>query len=416
MTEAVPVAPTTSAPAATSAKKNVMVGTGLFIGAFGLSLANHGVSTLLQAASKSIAPDDPIGFYATLTTFGAVASVLAIVFAGALSDRTRSRFGRRIPWLAGSGLLGATGLALAGFGSAGFLVVIGYIAFMMALNASIAASTAVVPDVVDARRLGLISSLMGAGNLIGGVIGGFFAAAYITRPQTGLSVLPAVFLLTALVMVVLLPRVSSLGQARTPGGIRGFLRSFELPKGGQFWWVFTGRFLFALALFMTVMYAFFVATGYLGLGTQKAGDLLAVCTLVMSVGSVAAALLTGPVSDRIGRKPFVIGAPILIAAGAVPLILTAQPWALIAFYGPGGIAFGAYLAVDAALMVDVLPDRSRAAQDLAILQAANSLPLVVAPSIAGVLTRIGGFEASFVGTVVAGLAAALCILRVKGIR
>ncbi|MFD8568037.1 MFS transporter [Streptomyces sp. NPDC059639] len=411
MTDTVPVA----APAS-STRRNVTVAAGLFIGSFGLSLANHAVSTLLQAAAKDIAPGDPLGFYATLTTFGAVASVLAIVFAGALSDRTRSRFGRRIPWLAGSGLLGAGGLALAGFGSAGFLVVIGYIAFMMSLNASIAASTAVVPDVVEARRLGLVSSLLGAGNLIGGVIGGFYAAAYVTRPQHGLSVLPVTVLLTALVMVVLLPRVSSLGQARTPGGIRGFLRSFELPKGAQFWWVFTGRFLFALALFMTVMYAFFVATRYLGLGTQEAGDLLAVCTLVMSIGSVGAAVVTGPLSDRIGRKPFVIGAPLLIAAGAVPLILTAQPWALIAFYGPGGVAFGAYLAVDAALMVDVLPDRSRAAQDLAILQAANSLPLVVAPSIAGVLTKIGGFQTSFLGTVVAGLAAALCILKVKGVR
>jgi MFS family permease len=407
MTDTVP------ATARTSTRRTVTIGIGLFVGAFGLSLANHGASTLLQAASKGLAPADPIGFYATLTTFGAVASVVAIVFAGALSDRTRSRFGRRIPWLAGSGLLGAGGLALAGFGSAAFLVVVGFIAFMMALNASIAASTAVVPDVVDARRLGLVSSLMGVGNLTGGVLGGFYAAEFVTQPQTGLSVLPVAFLITAVVMVVLLPRVSSLGMPRPAGG---YFRSFQLPRSGQFWWVFTGRFLFALALFMTIMYAFFVATGYLGLGVQEAGNLLAICTLVQSVGSVLAAVVAGPLSDRIGRKPFVIGAPILIALGAVPLILTAQPWALIAFYAPGGIAFGAYLAVDAALMVDVLPDRSRAAQDLAILQAANSLPLVIAPAIAGVLTKLGGFQASFVGTVVAGLLAALCILRVKGVR
>jgi MFS family permease len=238
----------------------------------------------------------------------------------------------------------------------------------------------------------------------------------VTTPQTGLSLLPVVFLVTALVMVVLLPRLSSLGQARTPGGIVGFLRSFEVPRNGLFWWVFTGRFLFALALFMTVLYAFFVATQYLGLGTQEAGDLLAVCTLVQMIGSVIAAVATGPLSDRFGRKPFVIGAPLLLAVGVIPLILTAQPWALIAFYAPGGIAFGAYLAVDAALMVDVLPDRSRAAQDLAILQAANSLPIVIAPAISGFLTKVGGFQASFVGTVVAGLLAALCILRVKGVR
>jgi MFS family permease len=404
----------TEAPPATtqaSTTRTVAVGIGLTVGAFGLSLANHATSTLLQSASTVIAPADPVAFYATLTTVGAVGSVAAIVFAGALSDRTRSRFGRRVPWLAGAGLLGAAGLAAAGFGSAGFVIVLGYIAFMMALNASIAASTAVVPDVVDARRLGIVSSLMGAGNLVGGVLGGFYAAAYITTPQTGLAVLPVTVLATALVMVLLLPRVSSRGQAREP-----FWRSFHLPRESRFWWVFAGRFLFATALFMTLMYAFFVATDYLGLGKQEAGDLLAVCTLVQMVGSVAAALVTGPVSDRIGRKPFVIGAPLLLAAGVVPLIVTAQPWALVAFYAPGGIAFGAYLAVDAALMVDVLPDRSRAAQDLAVLQAANSLPLVVAPSIAGVLTRMGGFEASFAGTIVAGIVAALCILRVRGVR
>ena len=44
-----------------------------------------------------------------------------------------------------------------------------------------------------------------------------------------------------------------------------------------------------------------------------------------------------------------------------------------------GLGFGVYLAVDLALVVDVLPDKRNAAKDLGVFNIAGALPFSVAP-------------------------------------
>ena len=45
----------------------------------------------------------------------------------------------------------------------------------------------------------------------------------------------------------------------------------------------------------------------------------------------------------------------------------------------GGLGFGMYMAVDLALVVDVLPDPDQAAKDLGVLNIAGALPFSLAP-------------------------------------
>ena len=47
-----------------------------------------------------------------------------------------------------------------------------------------------------------------------------------------------------------------------------------------------------------------------------------------------------------------------------------------------GIAFGLYMAVDLALVVDVLPDANQAGKDLGVLNIAGALPSSIAPAVA----------------------------------
>ena len=48
----------------------------------------------------------------------------------------------------------------------------------------------------------------------------------------------------------------------------------------------------------------------------------------------------------------------------------------------GGLGFGIYVAVDLALVVDVLPDKDNAAKDLGVFNIADALPFSIAPGIA----------------------------------
>ena len=84
----------------------------------------------------------------------------------------------------------------------------------------------------------------------------------------------------------------------------------------------------------------------------------------------------------------------------------------------GGLGFGIYVAVDLALVVDVLPDKDNAAKDLGVFNMAGALPFSIAPGIAPAILAIGnGSYGVLYG--VAGASAiigAIAILPVKRVR
>jgi hypothetical protein len=77
-----------------------------------------------------------------------------------------------------------------------------------------------------------------------------------------------------------------------------------------------------------------------------------------------------------------------------------------------------YMAVDLALVADVLPDTDIAAKDLGVLNIAGALPSSIAPAIAPAVLTIGGGSYGFLYAVagVCALVGALAILPVKRVR
>jgi MFS family permease len=84
----------------------------------------------------------------------------------------------------------------------------------------------------------------------------------------------------------------------------------------------------------------------------------------------------------------------------------------------GGLGFGLYMAVDLALVADVLPDEGSAAKDLGVLNIAGALPFSVAPAIAPAVLAMGGGSYSLLYAVAGGcaLAGGAAILRVRQVR
>jgi MFS family permease len=83
-----------------------------------------------------------------------------------------------------------------------------------------------------------------------------------------------------------------------------------------------------------------------------------------------------------------------------------------------GLGFGVYLAVDLALVVDVLPNRATAAKDLGVFNIAGALPFSIAPALAPIILAIGGGSYSvlyaFAGAcAIIGAAAVVPVKRVR---
>jgi MFS family permease len=130
------------------------------------------------------------------------------------------------------------------------------------------------------------------------------------------------------------------------------------------------------------------------------------------------AVVAGPWSDRVGRrKPFVIGSSAIIAMAA--LILAFFPVWPGALAGAAvlGIGYGAYLAVDFALLTQVLPLAADRGKDMGIINVANSLPQVVAPVLALLaVTSWGGYRSLFMTAAVIGLLGAVFVVKIKSVR
>jgi len=389
----------------------------------GLVLVNVGINAAFFGpinvfiGQQAIAIDAPSkeAILSLVTACGAAVSLVANPLFGALSDRTTSRFGRRAPWvLAGAILATAALLAMSGAVTVAMMVLF-WCLVQLGANAAYAAITAAVPDRVPLKQRGGVGGLAAMGQTLGILTGAVFGAVVSGNYMVGYWLCAAAMLLSVLPYVFhrndpTLPR-AGLRSFRPGTFIRGFYISPVLYP--DFAWAWLTRFLVNVGNQLTIVYLLFFLRDVIGYGDPATGVLI--LTGIYAVMVMVTAVIAGPWSDRVGRrKPFVIGSSVIIAmAGAIMAFFPVWPGAL-AGAAVLGIGFGAYLAVDFALLTQVLPFAVDRGKDMGIINVANSLPQVVAPLIALVSVQfLGGYVTLFSTAAVIGLLGAVFVLKIK---
>jgi MFS family permease len=127
----------------------------------------------------------------------------------------------------------------------------------------------------------------------------------------------------------------------------------------------------------------------------------------------------GRLSDRTGRrKPFVAGAAVVYGVALFLIAVAADFDAFLVAMAVGGLGFGLYMAVDLALVADVLPGADSAAKDLGVLNIAGALPFSIGPALAPLVLAIGSgsYQVLYSVAGVCAFLGAAAILPVKKIR
>jgi MFS family permease len=386
----------------------------LLIGQLGWAIPGAASGTLLQAAAADIDSHNKLAIYTTWAVVGAITSAIGTVVGGTLSDRTRSRIGKRSPWLIGAALLAAVALILIGLTTNVIVIGVGYGLFQAGIGAWVAALSALIPDRVPTRSVGRASAFAGFGYLLGQTIGGVIGGAFVTHPSAGFIVIPWVMVIAAILIAVF---VRGKDSRQDVVAQRNILRDMVPPAIRDFWLAFAGRFLFILAIVMLSTFQLYTLTDYLGQSKAHAGAVISLATLIFGVLAAVGVIVTGPLSDRLDRrKPFVIGAPLLIGVAPIPLLLAPNVATYVVFYSLTGIAFGIYISVDQSLMVAVLPKQSSAARDLGFLSIAQTIPGVVAPLVGYALVASLGYVGIFWTSLVAAVLAAIAIVGIRSVR
>jgi MFS family permease len=390
---------------------------GLYLGYFGpleVLLPNQ-VQAVAGAAHK-------VAVLGIVTGIGAAVAMISNPVAGALSDRTTSRFGRRHPWTVGGALAGAAALVLLSGQHTVAGLIAGWCLAQAGLNAMQASVTAGVPDHVPVAQRGLVSGWIGLPQTLGVVL----AVALVTFVVTGN---PGYVLIAVLVVACVLPFALTTGdprlprEARPPWRWRAFAASFWVSprRHPDFAWAWITRFAVNLGNAMALLYLLYFLRDRIHYSRlfpgQKAEDGLLILVLIYTVAVVLTAVAGGVVSDRTGHRKRPVTISGLVMAAAAVLLAAWPTWpGAMAAAAVMGLGFGVYLSVDQALVTQVLPSAAGRAKDLGIINIANSGPQVIAPALAAPLvSQLGGYTTLWLSVAVITILGSAFVWKIRSV-
>jgi MFS family permease len=417
------------APASTTAHAarresfgRLLVSLGLASGA--LAALYTGVGTVLLP--QQIEDIDRPHKVAVLGLVAGVSAAFALVcnpIGGALSDRTRSRFGRRAPWLVAAPLALLIVLALLGQIRTVLVMLVGWCAAQSLANLYQAPLMAVVPDRVARARRGAAAAVTGVAMVLGGVAGVGVASLFTAHVGWGYLALGLVMAATALSFVV---STSDAPSADTRKPVRdtrsAAARVADFLSALRHWdfaHVFASRAASIMGFYLIIGYELYILTDYIRLPAgMRPAQGVTVLTAIAGAGALLAAAIAGPLSDRLDRrKPFVFASSAVAGAGCVLPVLSPTFGAVELYAAFAGLAFGTYLSVATAMVTLVLPRSEDAARDLGVLNIANAGPQVLAPLVAAlIIGHLGGYRVLFIVGGCLGIAGAIAVLPVRSVR
>ena len=341
-------------------------------------------AVLLPQRLADIAPDSKDAIFGVLNSATALASLISNLVVGNMSDRTRSIFGRRTPWIASGGIVAGISLFLIGILPDGVSIGVSYCISMVGLNMMIAPVIASLSDRVPEDMRGTMSAFISAGTLFGSALGQIVGAQFITLQLPGFIVAGAAMALSGVLAVIFWPKEKS---------------SKDMPKE-------------------KVDYKLYILQDYIGQSVEDSAVTISTMSLVLMVVSLISALSAGPISDKIGRRKIpVVAASVLLAIGYALPWLMHNALGMILFSAIGGFGYGMYGSVDQALNVDVLPNEEEAGKDLGILNIATTLGQMVGPIVtSAIVVATGSYAMVFPTAIVMVALACVFILMIKKVK
>jgi MFS family permease len=352
---------------------------------------------------------------------GAFVAMLGNPLCGRLSDRTASPLGMRRPWMVIGLLGGSLGVLVVALAPTIPVVLVGWCIAQLFFNALLAAVIAVLPDQVPTSQRGTVAGILGVCVPIASVTGTFVVDLF-TGNLVAMFLAPCAIggFFILLFAATLDDRRLDIAD-RPLWGWRELAGTFYVAprKNSDFAWAFVSRFMFVLAYAFLVTYETYYLLDKLGSAEADVPHQIFLGTLVQSTVVVAASVVGGRLSDWTGRrKVFVIAAALVYGLSLFLLAIASDFNGFLVGMAISGAGFGMYVAVDLALVADVLPDEDNAAKDLGVMNIAGALPFSVAPAIAPGVLAIGGGSYGVLYAVagVCAIVGACAVLPVKRVR
>jgi len=319
----------------------------------------HGI--ILPIRLLAYIPESQKNTYLGLLTFtGLILAMIIQPIAGAFSDHTSSRWGRRRPYILLGSVLSIVLLPGIGLANTYMAILIAYCLLQIASNTAQASYQAFIPEIIPDNKRGLASGVKSLLEVLGGVImvrltaylmGHYFEGGGEFWMWTALSALVIVLLAAMIITVLTIKELPSTNNTRLSFATmyRRFKIDFKVHR--DFGWFLFSRALLGIPGVVLQIFALYYLTDMVGIPNPAsvAGDLL----VVVGVCLLATAYPAGRLSDRVGRKPIVISSGIIGAMGILALFFSRNYVQIMLSGAILGVANGALLSAGWALAADL---------------------------------------------------------------
>lgn len=352
-----------------------------------------------------------------------VFSTLTTPIAGALSDRTRSRWGRRSPWIAIASLIGSAALLGVSWMTGFWSLMVLWVMAAVAYNSMQPAMTTLIADRFAPETRGAVSGIVGAG-MTAGLTAGTVVAGYLAGERVlAYGLFAGAIAASCLAFVAINREPPSDHLPRRPVYWREFLKGFWISprQHPDFAWAFASRFFIYMGYQAVATYMLYILRDYIGLGNGASNVAIANMAIVTLICLVASSLISGWLSDRYqARKPFVILGSLIMGCAMVAPLAAPNMHGMWTYAAIIGVGYGMFMSIDMALMTQVLPKSALGdeGKDLGILTTAVNIPQIISPVMAAGLLHLfaNDYRAIFWAAVIFVFGSALCVLPIRGVR
>ncbi|MFB2587040.1 MFS transporter [Herbiconiux liukaitaii] len=363
------------------------------------------------------------GSLSILSSVGIILTMLIQPLVGMLSDRTRSPWGRRAPWIASGAFIGAVLLAVLPIvGSIAMLLVV-WSLVQLVVNTAQGPLSATVADRVPQERVGTVSAITGVVGFLAAGLGVAAVGALFGVIGLGSYYVLAAALAVSVVPLLLMARdKSSAGMPVAKLKAGTIAASYVIAlRNRDYRWAWIAKVTLFIGYGAGSIYAIYMLQSYIApaLSTSDAAATAPLLQLAAIPGTIVAMAISGRWSDKIQRrKPFVFAASVLIAGSFLaPLILPTLTGMFVQAI-VAGFGLGLFIVIDQALFISVLPDRLSAGRDLGLATMAQNIGQALGPILAGVVVAVAGgqYGPIWVVAFVIALGSAFAVLPIRGVR
>jgi Na+/melibiose symporter-like transporter len=297
-----------------------------------------------------------------ITVIGLLLAMVVQPLAGAVSDRTNLKWGRRKPFILAGSIAAVIFLLLLGKVDSVIAVLVIYCLLQIATNTAQGPWQGYIPDMVPENKRGLASGVKSLIEILG-AIGGIYFVGMLVSWSSEQAENPGIFIslgLLALVMVIcMLITIFTVREwpiekkIETPL-IQSLRNTFkiDIKNDRSFIYFLISRLIFLLPLLVLRTFGLYYISDISEITNPTAA--IADLTITIGIFLVIAVYPAGYLADRIGRKIIVIISGLIGAVGVgIMIFFHSYVWILVggAFIG---IANGSFMSASWAMATDLV--------------------------------------------------------------